>query len=332
MARHANCLLVPCLCRQLGTAAVHGMTQLTNFTRYDPSLSHAAQNLTCSNTACATSIGSATQCSCAGTECYVHTAYNAFEEIAGDLSTNEFTFGSEKVRLTFGTIDASTLTRGSLGGASGIIGLGRGPLSLVSQLSETKFSYCLMPFFSDATNPSHLLVGASAALSGGAPVTSVPFVKNSKEYPFSTYYYLTLAGIMMGKAKLDVPAAVFGLREVKPGRWAGTVVDTGSPFMSLVDVAYRVLKAELEEQLGASLVRLPKVIISKRLELCVSQGDLARLVPPLVLQFGGGGEVVLPPENYWAPVGNETACMVVFSSARKASPPMNETTVIGGYM
>jgi hypothetical protein len=233
------------------------------------------------------------------------------------------------VSLAFGTIGASTLTS-----ASGIVGLGRGPLSQVSQLSETKFSYCLTPFFGDATNPSHLLVGASAAAlsGGGAPVTSVPFVKNPKEYPFSTYYYLPLSGITVEKTKLDVAASAFDLREVKPGKWAGTVVDTGAPFMSLVDEAYRALKTELEQQLGGSLVRPPKVVLSKRLELCVAQGDLARLVPPLVLRFGGGGEVVLPPENYWAPVGDETACMVVFSSARKASSPMNETTVIGSYM
>ncbi|TVU49660.1 hypothetical protein EJB05_00984, partial [Eragrostis curvula] len=126
------------------------------------------------------------------------------------------------------------------------------------------------------------------------------------------------------------------LEAVKPVKWAGTVstLDTGAPFTSLVDDAFRPLKAELERQLGASLVRPPKVIISKRLELCVAQADLASLVPPLVLHFGVAGtgrDVVLPLENYWAPVGDETACMVVFISACKISAPMNETNVIGSF-
>ncbi|TVU49682.1 hypothetical protein EJB05_01008, partial [Eragrostis curvula] len=291
---------------------------------YDPSASRAARNLTCGDAACAAGVGAdVTECGQgvnAGA-CFVRVLYNAFQKIAGDLSSDEFTFGAEKVTLAFGSVGAADLTTGNLFGASGMMGLGRGPLSLVSQLGETKFSYCLTPFFGNVTNPSHLLVGASAVLSGGAPVTTVPFVKNPTDYPFSTYYYVPLAGISVGTVQLDVPAAAFDVREVRPGKWAGgAVLDTGAPFMSLVDDAFQPLMAELERQLGAAVVRPPKTVLGKR------------IVPPLVLHFGGAGDVVLPPENYWAPVGDDTTCMAVFSSARKISAPMNETTVIGSFM
>ncbi|KAL6847353.1 hypothetical protein ACP4OV_023206 [Aristida adscensionis] len=302
---------------------------------YDPSRSRTDIAVPCNGTACA--LGSETRCARDGHTCAVVTGYGA-GDIAGHLATETFTFASEKkVTLAFGCITATKLSPGSLDGASGIIGLGRGALSLPSQLGDTKFSYCLTPYFRSAVGPSHLFVGASAGgLSGGggAPVTAVPFVKNPAEDPYSTFYYLPLAGITVGAAKLAVPAAAFALRQAAPGKWAGTLIDSGSPLTSLVDVAYRALRAELARQLGASLVRPPAGY-----DLCVAVADAGRVVPPLVLHFGGGGggggggDVVVPPANYWAPLDAARACMVVFSSAGpNATLPINETTFIGNFM
>ncbi|OEL31705.1 Aspartic proteinase nepenthesin-1 [Dichanthelium oligosanthes] len=306
-----------------------------NLFYYDPSRSSTIRPVACNDTACA--LGSETRCTSGNKTCAVLTAYGA-GAIAGALGTEVFTFGSQNVSLAFGCIIATKITPGSLDGASGIIGLGRGALSLVSQLGETKFSYCLTPYFSDAVNTSHLFVGASAALSGNAPVTSVPFVKNPNDLVFGTFYYLPLAGITVGKTKLDVPATAFDLRQVASGQWAGTFIDSGSPFTSLVDVAYQALRAELARQLGASVV--PPPAGTRRFDLCVAaaQRDASKLVPPLVLHFGSGGgggasDLVVPPENYWGPVDDTTACMVVFSSAGpNTTLPTNETTIIGNYM
>jgi len=71
-----------------------------------------------------------------------------------------------------------------------VIGLGRGALSMVLLLPRALY------FRFAAVNQSHLFVGASAGRRGG----DVAFVKNPK-------------GITVGKAKLDVPAAAFGLRD-----------------------------------------------------------------------------------------------------------------------
>ncbi|KAF8776635.1 hypothetical protein HU200_003359 [Digitaria exilis] len=309
-----------------------------NFPLYDPSQSSTARAVACSEAACA--LGSETQpcnntsSSNNNTPCVVLTSYGA-GEIAGVLGTETFTFGSsnEVSQLAFGCISATKLTPGSLNNASGIIGLGRGNLSLVSQLGATNFSYCLTPYLSDATvNTSHLFVGSPAGPIGEAPVTSVPFIESPSDDPFNTFYFLPLTGISVGQVKLDVPAAAFDLRQVAPGQWAGTLIDSGSPFTILVDVAYQALRSELERQLGASvIVPLPNDADVES-ELCVASGDTS-LVPPLVLHFGGGGDAVVPPENYWAPVDTDTACMVVYSSGGpNTTLPSNETTVIGNYM
>jgi hypothetical protein len=306
-----------------------------NLSYYDPSLSRTVRAVACNGTACA--LGSETRCTRDRKQCGVLTAYGA-GAIAGVLATETFTFGSENASLAFGCITGTELTPGSLNGASGIIGLGRGNLSLVSQLGDTKFSYCLTPYFSDAVNTSHLFVGASAAGligSGGAPVTSVPFVKNPTDDLYGTFYFLPLTGITVGEAKLDIPAAAFDLREVLPGKWAGTLIDSGSPFTSLVDVAYQALRAELERQLGDSVVPPPAGTSGFDLCVAVAEGNADDLVPPLVLHFGSGGggnssDLVVPPENYWGPVDEATACMLVFSAG--GTLPSNETTIIGNYM
>ncbi|CAL4898545.1 unnamed protein product [Urochloa decumbens] len=309
---------------------------------YNSSRSRTARPVPCSSAACA---AAETQCSRGrggeAEECAVAAGYGA-GSVVGVLGTEAFAFASGTMaRLAFGCVLASELTPGSLDGASGIIGLGRGALSLVSQLGgggAKKFSYCLTPYLRGAAaKPSHLFVGASASgVSGGAPATSVPFAENPEEYPFSSFYYLPLVEMSVGKTKLAVAASAFARRRVAAGMWAGgVVIDSGSPFTTLVDVAYRALRAELVRQLGASrLVRpLPR---TGGFDLCVPRGDAGGevVVPPLVLHFGGGGDLVVPPENYWGPVDADTECMVVFNSAAGpgGSLPFNETTIIGNYM
>ncbi|KAL6623560.1 hypothetical protein ACP70R_033439 [Stipagrostis hirtigluma subsp. patula] len=300
-----------------------------NLPYYDPTRSRTGRAVPCDGAACA--LGSETRCVTRGGEtCAVDTGYGA-GDIAGVLGTETFTFQSETaVTLAFGCITATNLSPGSLVGASGIIGLGRGALSLVSQLGATKFSYCLAPYFRETVNPSHLFVGSAAGLSAGSPVTSVPLVED----PLGMFYYLPLVGITVGEAKLAVPAAAFGLREAAPGKWAGTFIDSGTPFTVLVDVAYQALTAELARQLGASLFRPPAG--ARGYDLCVALADADTLVPPLVLHFGGGGgggDMVVPPANYWAPVDAARACMMVFSSARPGGTlPMTEMTIIGSFM
>nr|AWY10689.1 hypothetical protein Sh231B24_g0160 [Saccharum hybrid cultivar SP80-3280] len=303
-----------------------------NLPHYEPSRSRTGRAVGCNDAACA--LGSETQCLSNNETCAVGISYGA-GNIFGVLGTESFTFESETARLVFGCIVRTELLPGSLNGASGIIGLGRGKLSLTSQLGDTRFSYCLTPYSNDDTiEPSHMIVGASAGLINGSAstVTSVPFVRSPSEYPFSTFYYLPLTGITVGKAKLAVPSAAFDLRQVAPGTWTGTFIDSGTPWTSLVDVAYQALRAELARQLGTSVVQPPPGTAGSSFDLCLALQDADRLVP-LVLHFGGGADLVVPPRNYWAAVDTATACMVVFSSGGPNSTlPMNETTVIGNHM
>ncbi|KAL8062212.1 hypothetical protein ABFX02_02G132300 [Erythranthe guttata] len=83
------------------------------------------------------------------------------------------------------------------GGESGIVGLGGGTASLVKQLGEGMFSYCLIPLSDNKSSSSKLNFGDSARVSGEGVVTT-PLVKKEPD----TYYYLTLEGISIGSQRL----------------------------------------------------------------------------------------------------------------------------------
>jgi hypothetical protein len=300
--------------------------------RYNMSASRTAALVPCNDSACA--LGKLqTQCTRDGRSCKVVTGYKGTRYITGVLATELFTFGSESATLAFGCVAVKRLQFPEyMRGASGYIGLGRGGLSLHSQLGASRFSYCFTPYFLDTVNASHLFVGPAARLVADAPVTSVPFVKSPSDYPYSLMYYLPLEGISVGGARLDVPAAALALREVEAGSWAGTFIHSDISHMVLVDVAYQALKTELARQLGASLV--PPPVHRRYLDLCVAPEDLSGLVPPMVLHFGDAGDVEIPPENYWGPSSDVTAaCMMVISSAQpNGTLARNGTTMIGNYM
>ncbi|OEL36229.1 Aspartic proteinase nepenthesin-1 [Dichanthelium oligosanthes] len=233
-------------------------------------------------------------------------------DIIGSLATDAFAFQSGGATLAFGCVSFTRVTPGALHGASGLIGLGRGRLSLVSQTGATRFSYCLTPYFHNNGASSHLFVGAAASLSGGGgPVTSMPFVESPKDYPYNTFYYLPLVGITVGKTKLPIPSSVFDLQEIVKGFWVGGVfIDSGSPFTSLAKDAYQPLSDELKRQLNSSLVPPPGGD-DGGMDLCVPRGDVDRVVPALVFHFSGGADMVVPPGNYWAPLDKSTACMAI---------------------
>uniref|UniRef100_R7WES1 Aspartic proteinase nepenthesin-1 n=1 Tax=Aegilops tauschii TaxID=37682 RepID=R7WES1_AEGTA len=296
---------------------------------YNPDRSRSAHSVPCDNrTLCAAA--HAGRCTGHNAACTIM-AKNGAEgielwDLAGDLGVDVFTFGSEKVTIAFGRMREIKLFKPEiLGGASGVIGLGKGPLSLVSQLGHTKFSYC---FTEDVNATSHLVIGSSAVL-GDGPVTSIPFVVNPSEEPYNTLYYVPLIGLSVGNVRLAIPTAAFNMRRASPWLWTGgTIIDSCIETMFLVDVAYKALRQEVARQMDSSL--LPTT--SEWPEYCVDRWDVGA-VPPLVLHFGDGADLVLPATNYWMPLADDRTCMVVYSSAeRNTTLPMNETTVIGSYM
>lgn len=128
---------------------------------------------------------------------------------------------------------------------AGLVGLGRGPLSLVSQLKEQKFAYCLTAI--DESKPSSLLLGSLANIN---PKTSkdelktTPLIRNPSQ---PSFYYLSLQGISVGDTQLSIPKSTFELHNDGSG---GVIIDSGTTITYIENTAFTLLKNEFIAQMS----------------------------------------------------------------------------------
>ena len=117
----------------------------------------------------------------------------------------------------------------------GIVGLGRGTLSLVSQLGSRKFSYC---FTSIGDNKSSSLLFGSLAdlnVSNGA-IKSTPLIRNPI---LPSFYYLSLEVITVGQTLLPIPKSLF---QIGSNGGGGLMIDSETTVTSLQEDAFDMLK------------------------------------------------------------------------------------------
>ncbi|XP_062183731.1 aspartic proteinase nepenthesin-1-like [Phragmites australis] len=272
---------------------------------FDPSSSSTYATLPCSSSFCSdlptSTCSSASKCG------YTYT-YGDASSTQGILATETFTLAKAKLPgVAFGcgdTNEGDGFTQGA-----GLVGLGRGPLSLVSQLGLEKFSYCLTSL--DDTNKSPLLLGSVANISESAataPVQTTPLVKNPSQ---PSFYYVTLTGITVGSTEITLPSSAFTIQDDGTG---GVIVDSGTSITYLEVQGYRALKKAFAAQMS-----LPTADGSGiGLDLCFqapAKGVDQVSVPKLVFHFDGGADLDLPAENYMVlDSGSGALCLTVMGS------------------
>ncbi|KAF7150569.1 hypothetical protein RHSIM_Rhsim02G0214300 [Rhododendron simsii] len=207
---------------------------------------------------------------------------------SGFLGTETFTF--EKVKVPKVTFGCGLFNLGA-GFTEGLIGLGRGPLSLVSQLGEPTFSYCLPSW--NGSKHGTLLLGSHASVNSsgrGGEIKTTPLIQNPKH---PTFYYLSLEGITIGSTRLPVNKTTFALNA---DGYGGLIIDSGTPITRLAESAYILVVEEFISQ-----VKLPLVDAFNYtgLDLCFKlPSNHSRVeIPSLVFHFKDA-DLDLPRENY----------------------------------
>ncbi|CBI19032.3 unnamed protein product, partial [Vitis vinifera] len=172
---------------------------------------------------------------------------------------------------------------------AGLLGLGRGVLSLVSQLGTQKFSYCLTSIHENKT--SSLLFG-SLAYSNFNPgkIPRTPLIQN----PFlPSYYYLALKGITVGYTLLPIPEFAFQLGKDGSG---GMILDSGTTITYLQEDAFDVLKNAFISQTELQVANSSTTGLDLCFHLPVKNAAEVK-VPKLIFHFKGL-DLALPVENY----------------------------------
>jgi hypothetical protein len=161
----------------------------------------------------------------------------------------------------------------SLYHTGGIVGLGRGKLSVLSQLVEKKkFSFCLP---GDPKVTSKIKFGDQAA-------GQVKFIEAD-----SSKYYVNLKNIQFENDLQEKPVDVDD----------SLLIDSGSAFSRLPKKAFR----ELEKRVTNLMGKKPKGSPANEGFTCYEYDDmklLPRVMPKMVLQFDGGAKMSLPVESY----------------------------------
>ncbi|XWS33094.1 hypothetical protein CRYUN_Cryun22dG0049300 [Craigia yunnanensis] len=267
---------------------------------FDPKKSSTFSKLSCSSNLCAALPQSACDNGCE----YLYT-YGDYSSTQGVMGTETFTFGKVSVpNIGFGCGEDNEGDGFSQG--AGLVGLGRGPLSLVSQLKEPKFSYCLTSI--DETQKSTLLMGSIASMNKSlGAIKTTPLIHNPSQ---PSFYYLSLEGISVGSTRLPIKKSTF---EVEDDGTGGLIIDSGTTITYLEESAFDVVKKEFISQMKLSVDNSG----STGLELCFSlpSGSTQVDVPKLVFHFEGT-DLDLPGENYMiADSSSGVICLAMGSSS-----------------
>lgn len=164
----------------------------------------------------------------------------------GVLAEEKFRFGGDdngggvESEIVFGCghEDSGTFNENDMG----VIGLGGGPLSLVSQIGATfggrrRFSQCLVPFHTDPNIAGTLTFGEDSEVTGEGVVTT-PLISQDGE----TSYKVALNGISIGDT--FVP---FNTPESESSQ-LNIIIDSGTPATYLPQDFYDQLVQELKGQ------------------------------------------------------------------------------------
>lgn len=139
--------------------------------------------------------------------------------MAAKLVQDTLTLATDPVPgYTLGCIQKTT---GGSVPQQGLLGLGRGPLSLLAQtqnLYRSTFSYCL-PSFKAFNFTGSLRLGPVAQ---PKRIKFTPLLRNPRR---SSLYYVNLVAIRVGRRIVDIPPAALAFN---PTTGAGTIFDSGN--------------------------------------------------------------------------------------------------------
>ncbi|KAJ3670368.1 hypothetical protein LUZ60_010692 [Juncus effusus] len=270
---------------------------------FTPSNSTTFSKLPCKCALC----NSLTKSSCSP-DCNYEYSYGDGSSTKGFMGFETLSFGSDNsVKFPHIGFGCGTTNIGATDNSSGIIGMGRGPLSLVAQLNVTKFSYCFNTIHNKSM--SVLLLG-SWANTTGKYCKSTPFVKNPTSSPMSSFYYLSLQGITIGETLLSIPPSVF---QISTDGGGGLIIDSGTTVTALEERAFIIVARKF-----MSLINLPQASGAKLgLSLCFTlpeKGIKAVDIPKMVFHFEGA-DMDLPIENYMVEdTVNKLLCLGIVST------------------
>ncbi|KAA3457442.1 aspartic proteinase-like protein 2 isoform X1 [Gossypium australe] len=285
--------------------------------KFQPESSSTYQSVKC-NSDC--------NCDKSRVQCIYERQYAEMSSSRGVLGEDILSFGNQSElvpqRAVFGCENEET---GDLYSqrADGIMGLGRGDLSVVDQLVEKgvisdSFSLCY----------GGMDIGGGAMVLGGISAPSDMVFTHSD--PFrdgnSPYYNIDLKEIHVAGKQLPLDPSIFDEKH-------GTVLDSGTTYAYLPEAAFVAFKNAIIKELDSlKQIRGPD---PNYIDICFSSGssnvnvsELSKIFPTVELVFGDQKKLLLSPENYLFRHSKVRGsyCLGIFQNEK------DPTTLLGGII
>nr|GEV06757.1 protein aspartic protease in guard cell 2 [Tanacetum cinerariifolium] len=225
-----------------------------------------------------------------GRWCRYEVSYGDGSYTKGTLALETLTFGNTFIRNV--AIGCGHRNQGLFVGAAGLLGIGGGSMSLVSQLGGEEggaFSYCLVSRGTDS--PGSLEFGREALPTDSA--VWVPLLKNPRA---PSFYYVGLSGLGVGGVQVSIPEPIFKLSDMGHG---GVVMDTGTAVTRLPIAAY----TSFRDAFIAQTTNLPRARPVSIFDTCYNLNGFVQVrVPTISFYFTGGPILTLPASNFLIPM------------------------------
>ncbi|KAI7989612.1 Aspartyl protease family protein [Camellia lanceoleosa] len=230
---------------------------------------------------------------------------NTYDQEYGDGSYSNGILGCDTL-----TLDSDVITNFEFGcgqensgefdaDVAGILGLGRGKLSLISQTASKfgkSFGYCLPT--PQNPNSGYLLFGKHAkSLSSSLKFT--PLLQNPADN--LSFYFVKLVGITVGTKRLNVSPWLFSS--------PGTIVDSGTVITRLPQPVYLALRSAFRKSMSKYPLAPPVDLL---LDTCYDLSQYQKVTYPSILfHFGGGTDVSLDQSGIMS--GNKSSFCMAFA-------------------
>jgi len=282
---------------------------------FDPTKSSSYKNIPCASKLCQ----SVRDTSCSDqNSCEYKISYGDSSHSEGDLSVETLTLDSttgSPVSFPKSVIGCGTDNAGTFGGASsGIVGLGGGPVSLITQLGSSiggKFSYCLTPLLNKESNATSKLSFGDAAVVSGDSVVSTPLVIK-QDTP--VFYFLTLQAFSVGKKRVE-----FGGSSEGGDEEGNIIIDSGTTLTLLPSDVYSNLESAVVDLVKLDRVDDPNQQFSLCYSLTSNEYDF-----PIITAHFKGADVGLHSISTFVPVADGVVCF-----AFQASPDPRLGSIFG---
>ncbi|CAB4285643.1 unnamed protein product [Prunus armeniaca] len=296
--------------------------------KFDPKKSSSYGTLPCSAKECTYANGTGyTSCSTDDQKvCNYNYTYMDDSLTQGVMAKETITFGSSSGKpvsfknVVFGCGHNNT---GETFGKNemGIVGLGLGSLSIISQISPyvggRKFSHCLVPFDPDRPNDASIMSFGKGSEVSGEGVVSTPLITKDGK----TQYFVTVEGITVGDKFVPFNSSW----SVSKGNM---FLDSGTQVTMLPQDFYDRLVAEVKKKMEPSSLKPIEVNDPSGTLLCYNATTNPK-APMMTVHFDGGAKVQLAPAQTF--YQNKQDKLFCFGTLNSSNPLSEGVGLYGSY-